>query len=155
MRIPPTWQWACPVSPRSTKNKNVQSLHYLCCSHESSCGSNIESFSPIMHQCVADFVLCLANIFIHVLQQLKKGVKNKNRSWVWRNWLNVSAIVYGRLDLEPPACAGSLMCFPHSNRKAEMEDRHDISCLPCKHIKICYSRKVNKSVYYSRRLQRH
>lgn len=98
-----------------------------------------------MHQCVTDFVLCLANIFIHVLKQLQKGVKNKNRSSVWWNWLNLSASVYGRLDLEPPAFAGSLMCFPHSNRKAEMEDRRDISCLPCKHIKICCSRKVNKS----------
>lgn len=130
--------------PQANRNKNVPSLHYLCGSHDCSCGSNIESFSPKMHQRVADFVLCLADIFIHVLKQLQKGVKNKNRPSVWCNCLNPSASVYGGLDREAPASAGSLMCFPRLKRKAEMEDRRDISHLPCKHIKICCSRTVNK-----------
>lgn len=55
------------------KTKNVQSLHYLCCRHDCSCGSNIESFSPKMHQRVADFVLRLADIFIHVLKPVQNG----------------------------------------------------------------------------------
>lgn len=76
------------------KIKNVQSLHYLCCSHDCSCGSNIESFSPKMHQRIADFVLCLADIFIHVLKRSQKqGRKNKNQSSVWWNRLNLSTSV--------------------------------------------------------------
>lgn len=71
--IQTTRQWPCSEAPGQHKTKNVQSLHYLCCNHDCGCGSNIESLSPIMHQCVTDFLLCLADIFIHVLKQLQKS----------------------------------------------------------------------------------
>lgn len=47
---------------------NAQSLHYLCCSHDCSCGCNVQSFSPKMHQGVIAFVLCLADVVINVLR---------------------------------------------------------------------------------------
>lgn len=52
--------------------RNVQSLHYLCCSHDCSSGCNIQPFSPKMHQCVIAFVLRLANIVVNFLKQLRK-----------------------------------------------------------------------------------
>lgn len=39
-----------------------------------------------MHQCVADFLLCLADIFIHVLKQLQT-------SSVWWKWLDPPVLI--------------------------------------------------------------
>lgn len=61
-----------PAPTRQYKT-NVQSLHYLCCSHDSSCGCNIQPLSPKVDQCVIAFVLGLADIVINVLKQGQKS----------------------------------------------------------------------------------
>lgn len=55
--------------PQVTTKQNVQSLQYLCCSQDCSCGCNIQPFSPKMHQGVIAFVLGLADVVINVLKR--------------------------------------------------------------------------------------
>ena len=67
-------QWPSAVPPGQHKT-NAHSLHYLCCSHDCSCGCNIQPLSAKMHQCVIAFVLRLADVVINVLKQVQKTNK--------------------------------------------------------------------------------
>lgn len=50
-------------TPQSVRQDSLT----LCCSHDCSCGRNVQPFSPKMHQGVIAFVLRLADVVINIL----------------------------------------------------------------------------------------
>lgn len=82
----------------------VQSLQYLCCSHDCSCGCNIQPFSPKMHQRVIAFVLSLADVFINILGQKKQNmnvVSLLDIMWIMQCWQAVLVLTQKVIFLFP------------------------------------------------------
>lgn len=166
-----SWMWSaakttsltpylqCPSTVPPVQYKtNVQSLHYLCCSHDCSCGCNVQSFSPKMHQCVIAFVLCLADILINVLNKEQK--KKESHEHDVSHWHCVIAgqLFHVLLDCIISFCGfwsseSSFINFlPHKQRggegkverKRRMEEDCDMSLpLSSGHIFKSLSGKVN------------